>query len=349
MAIVTTVLDMGGPMSTVNERKVDRGLGRLEGGDSTSSCRAAPYPLDVTTGEVAPNQPVQGQQPPPGQGGTTHHPTSSRCATACYAAYGATSRLWESYQRVSVCGRLRRTSRHGSRVLESSEAHVRHCETSSKGSAPESWLASPRCRGGRRHARGFGLVGSGRRGTVTGGCAQPVVDNGAGLVWPRLSRWRTSCRRPGGVGAWRANWPTASRRSTELPSGHRRSGTTEGLRRGYSSAQIAAGVPDETYDGVDGYSRICRLSQRHDCQDRNVHGLQLANIGHVPLSGVVNQVEIADGTAFDSMCAGNGEIMSVDELEDRQHPNRTHWRLFRLSVNEPRGQHLLTPTQETAG
>lgn len=99
----------------------------------------------------------------------------------------------------------------------------------------------------------------------------------------------------------------------------------EGLRRGYSVAQIADGVPTEGYKGIVGVFeeaktfRTATIARTEAARAYNAAALLLYE-----RSGRVREVQMIDGTAHEPCSSRNGQIISVDAAKSiHDHPNGT--------------------------
>jgi HK97 family phage portal protein len=102
---------------------------------------------------------------------------------------------------------------------------------------------------------------------------------------------------------------------------------TEGLRRGYSVDQIARGVPDESYAGITGvFSEAKDYRARMIARTETMQAFNGAATIAYAESGVVEQVELLDGTDDPACAERNGKVVPLDEAQsymDAEHPNGT--------------------------
>jgi len=98
-----------------------------------------------------------------------------------------------------------------------------------------------------------------------------------------------------------------------------------GIQRGYTPLQIAQGYADEDYEGIQGV-----FEQASDYRAEMIARTETAqawNEGAIAAYGDagVSQVEISDGTAYDSLCADrDGSVVDIDEIDGLEtHPNDT--------------------------
>ena len=101
----------------------------------------------------------------------------------------------------------------------------------------------------------------------------------------------------------------------------------EGLRRGYSTTQIAQGVPDEAYQGITGvFDQARGYRAEMIARTETMFAFNTAAVQSYQDSGVVDEVEILDGD-YDPECEEmNHQVVPLDEalgLVDDEHPNGT--------------------------
>lgn len=329
MALVTTVpLDMGGPMSTVNERRVDQGLTPLEGGDSTLILPRGAVPLDVKNEAIEPRFPIEGApvNGAPGGTGTPSNVVQMRQPPATQPAAASGKAVQRVSLRAPATAHL--VQQHRTKALEASlavyqpklEEFFAAQETRVLGrlaSFPKrqkSALAdAPWWDDGEDAALGEVLTPLWTDALTAGVAAAHAVGIPArGETPARIDQMRQDMsQRITGI-----NQTTRSVISDQI---------AEGLRRGYSSAQIATGVEAESYPGVSGAFASAKGYRSEMIARTELSQAYLrANLDTYQQSGVVKMVEAQDGTR-DAFCANrNGEIMTVDEaMMIADHPNGT--------------------------
>lgn len=96
-----------------------------------------------------------------------------------------------------------------------------------------------------------------------------------------------------------------------------------GLERGYSAFQIANGVPDDGYRGVDGlFDETWAHRAETVARTELATALNHATLDRYGASGVVDRVEIVEHTDTDAECAArNGQVVPLTEQPGLAHPN----------------------------
>lgn len=97
-----------------------------------------------------------------------------------------------------------------------------------------------------------------------------------------------------------------------------------GQERGYSAWQIAHGVIDEDYAGIDGLFKE-RWAGRADTVARTElqEAQRLSAIDRYHATGLVDRVKIIDGD-YDEACARrNGKVVPIEQAPELLHPNCT--------------------------
>src|SRR5437764_2162485 len=99
----------------------------------------------------------------------------------------------------------------------------------------------------------------------------------------------------------------------------------EGQARGYSNWQLAHGVPDDNYQGIDGLFRerwknraltVARTELQQAQRDSAVQ--------RYLATGLVDRVRIIDGCQWDSACCErDGKIVPIEQAPTLNHPNCT--------------------------
>lgn len=326
-------LDLAGPMATVNERRKDQGKPPLEGGDAFIILPARSVPLDVSTGEVGAPAPVAGSpgaSSPPGQqpSNIVRMPSGGPPGTQLPPAPVAAATAGKAVQRVSVLrpATAHLVRQHQKQVLKSAEQHVPGLQAFFDG----------------QKARVMARLAAVPRRQKAALADQPWWDpeEEDPLLTDALTPlWTTALE--AGVAAARAvgvpvkgETPERMQRLTgklaDRVTGINKTTraaiadqVTEGLRRGYSSAQIAAGVPDESYDGVTGvFEDAAGYRSVMIARTEMSNAYNRANMDTYRESGVVSQVEIADGSDDEECADRDGAVMSLDEAEGLDdHPN----------------------------
>jgi HK97 family phage portal protein len=98
---------------------------------------------------------------------------------------------------------------------------------------------------------------------------------------------------------------------------------TEGLRRGYSTMQIASGVEDEDYEGVEGvFAQAKGYRSEAIARTETATAYNAAAIDAYK-EAEIEEVEVLDGTDDPECDDANGSIWSIDEADDNptEHPN----------------------------
>jgi hypothetical protein len=98
-----------------------------------------------------------------------------------------------------------------------------------------------------------------------------------------------------------------------------------GQLRGYSTWQIAHGVPADGYRGIDGLFQET-WAGRADTVARTElqHASVVASHDRFVASGVVDRVKIVDGDEWDQTCARrNGTVVPLEQAPSLAHPNCT--------------------------
>lgn len=98
----------------------------------------------------------------------------------------------------------------------------------------------------------------------------------------------------------------------------------EGLRRGYSTAQIAAGVADEAYKGIAGiFADAKGYRARMIARTESMHAYNGAALIAYKQGGV-SRIEMLDGTDDPECAARNGTVIGLDAAKSvEDHPNGT--------------------------
>ena len=98
-----------------------------------------------------------------------------------------------------------------------------------------------------------------------------------------------------------------------------------GHARGYSTFQIAHGVPSDGYAGINGLFREnwrgrAEMVARTELQ----HAQVVSARERYAASGIVDRVEIIDGDEWDATCRNrNGTVVPLEQAPDLAHPNCT--------------------------
>jgi hypothetical protein len=98
-----------------------------------------------------------------------------------------------------------------------------------------------------------------------------------------------------------------------------------GQARGYSNWELAHGVPQDNFPGIDGLFRetwqgradmVARTELQHAQRD--------AAVARYLASGLVDRVEIVDGCVWDQPCCErNGKIVPIEQAPTLNHPRCT--------------------------
>jgi len=97
----------------------------------------------------------------------------------------------------------------------------------------------------------------------------------------------------------------------------------EGQRRGYSDRQIAAGVPEDGYGGVDGlYLNTWRGRSETIARTEMSEAQLAASLDRYGATGLVSRVELVEHRDTDDACAQrNGRVVPLAERPGLLHPN----------------------------
>ena len=99
----------------------------------------------------------------------------------------------------------------------------------------------------------------------------------------------------------------------------------EGLRRGYSIPQIAGGVEDEDYAGIDGvFSQAKGYRAELIARTESMNAYNGAAVVAYQESGMVDQCELLDGEDDEACAARNGKVVDLAEVDGylaQEHPN----------------------------
>jgi SPP1 gp7 family putative phage head morphogenesis protein len=97
----------------------------------------------------------------------------------------------------------------------------------------------------------------------------------------------------------------------------------EGQRRGYSDRQIADGVPEEGYGGVDGLYLNTWRSRAETIARTEIATAQVeASLDRYAATGLVTKVELVEHTDTDDECAArNGRVVPLASRPQLNHPN----------------------------
>jgi hypothetical protein len=99
-----------------------------------------------------------------------------------------------------------------------------------------------------------------------------------------------------------------------------------GQLRGYSTWQVAHGVPADGYRGIDGlFQETWRGRADTVARTELQHASVLASRERFVASGVVDRVRIVDGDDWDAVCANrNGHVVPIEQAPtELGHPNCT--------------------------
>lgn len=98
-----------------------------------------------------------------------------------------------------------------------------------------------------------------------------------------------------------------------------------GQLRGYSTWQIAHGVPDDGYRGIDGLFQETWAGRADTIARTELQHAQLvASRDRYLASGVVDRVRIIDGDEWDTTCSSrNGQVVPIEQAPTLAHPNCT--------------------------
>jgi len=94
-----------------------------------------------------------------------------------------------------------------------------------------------------------------------------------------------------------------------------------GQARGYSDWQIANGVPDDGYPGIDGLYRKTWAQRPYTIARTELSRAQVAAAqDRYEQSGIVKRVEIADGDKHEPCAARNGKVVPLSSRPQLLHP-----------------------------
>lgn len=98
-----------------------------------------------------------------------------------------------------------------------------------------------------------------------------------------------------------------------------------GQLRGYSTWQIAHGVPGDGYRGIDGlFQETWRGRADTVARTELQHASVVASRDRFVASGVVDRVQLIDGDDWDTTCGDrNGAIVPLEQAPGLAHPNCT--------------------------
>ena len=97
----------------------------------------------------------------------------------------------------------------------------------------------------------------------------------------------------------------------------------EGQRRGYSTYQLAYGVPDEDYRGIDGLFRTTWKSRAETVSRTELaHAQVVASLDRYEATGMVSRVQLVENADTDEPCARrNGKVVPLSSKPGLLHPN----------------------------
>lgn len=334
----TVPLDLGGAMATVNERRKDQDLKPIEGGDAFIILPARSVPLDVSTGEVGAPVPVMappGQPPAPGQPARPANvvnlpkPGTPKPSLPPAPVAAATAGKAITHVSINAPATSHVSQQHRTKATE-------HALATYKPTIDAFFEAQK-----QRVLTRLAAVPRRQKATLTDAPWWNATEEDAALSSTLDPLWTTALE--AGVAAARAvgvpvRGETPARiqqlkqnlasRVTGINQTTRdavAAQVTEGLRRGYSAAQIGTGVEAEGYPGISGvFAGATGYRASMIARTELAHSYLQANLDTYQQSGVVKRVEAQDGTR-DAMCADrNGEVMGVDEaMMISDHPNGT--------------------------
>ena len=108
----------------------------------------------------------------------------------------------------------------------------------------------------------------------------------------------------------------------------------EGQRRGYSAFQLAHGVPEEGFQGIDGlFTQTWQGRAELVSVTEIAHAQNVASLNRYAATGMVERVQLVENTDTDEPCASrNGKIVPIGEQPGLLHPR---CRLGLIPVVEP--------------
>jgi hypothetical protein len=96
-----------------------------------------------------------------------------------------------------------------------------------------------------------------------------------------------------------------------------------GQARGYSAYQVAHGVPEEDYPGIDGLFRVTWKGRSEQVSRTELANAQVtSSLNRYAATGLVTRVQLVENTDTDEPCASrNGRIVPIGEQPGLLHPN----------------------------
>ena len=97
----------------------------------------------------------------------------------------------------------------------------------------------------------------------------------------------------------------------------------EGQRRGYSTYQLAYGVPEDDYRGIDGLFRTTWKGRAEVCARTELaHAQNVASLDRYAATGMVSRVQLVENEDTDEPCASrNGKVVPLSSKPGLLHPN----------------------------
>lgn len=99
----------------------------------------------------------------------------------------------------------------------------------------------------------------------------------------------------------------------------------EGAARGYSNWQIAYGVPEDHFAGINGLFReTWKARAEMVARTELIQAQRAAALQRYVASGMVDRVQVVDGCMWDKPCCDrNGKIVPIEHAPTLNHPNCT--------------------------
>ena len=97
----------------------------------------------------------------------------------------------------------------------------------------------------------------------------------------------------------------------------------EGQKRGYSAFQLAHGVPEEGFAGIDGlFTQTWQGRAETVSRTEVAHAQVVASLNRYQATGMVRYVRLHENTDTDEPCASrNGKVVPITEQPGLLHPN----------------------------
>lgn len=328
-------LDLEGAMATVNERRAEQNLPPIEGGDEFIILPARSVPLDIATGVTAsalggpgtnPIGPQTGRLNVPA-GGNARQPQLPEAPNSA----GNMAPQQPAQKRAGRASLYRPASSHllAERQKAALERGLRQKEAIERFFAEQEARVLNSLAGYKKQKAALSI--NGIWDTVREwkalfssllGLYNRAVDDGAAAA-ADIGASADSADR---FSALEGTFAQRVQGISETTRQQVEQQLTEGLRRGYSTTQIAQGVPDENYAGITGVFQTAKSRAEMIARTETMYAFNSSSVMSYRESGVVQECEIMDGD-FDETCADrDGQVVSIDDAMDMigdEHPNGT--------------------------